>query len=221
MKDSKLIALFRSLDKKELRDLGKWLRSPFFNQRADVEQLFEYLKKNLGKEEEPLDKPVLFQALYPNETYQDAKMRHVMSFLLQQIKDYLAYQYWQSKPFEQEIATAAAMRQHSQDLLFQQTVNALTDALHSAQNRTHFRHFYNYQVNLEQYRASLKKSRIKAMNLQQVADALTVFYVCETLRINCLMIAHQRVTGYEYEPKMLAEVLDQATSPPLVALPEV
>jgi len=100
-------------------------------------------------------------------------------------------------------------------------VDEINTDLSQEQDFTHLRHFYNYQINLEQYRASLKKSRIKAMNLQQVSDALTTFFIGETLRVSCLMMAHQSVTTQEYQPQMLTEVLEKAQEPPFCDLPEI
>ena len=52
MKKTRLVEVLRSFDKKELRELKKWLHSPIHNQREDVRQLFAYLidGKRLDKE---------------------------------------------------------------------------------------------------------------------------------------------------------------------------
>ncbi|MEM9820373.1 MAG: hypothetical protein AAF985_04855 [Bacteroidota bacterium] len=221
MKNSSLTQLLAALSKKEHRALGKWLRSPFFNQRKDVIQLYDYFNQVGQVADQSLDKPSVFAHLFPGESYNDSKLRHTMSFLLRQIKHFLAYQKWQSRPCESTIAEVEAMRQYDQETLFYKTVDTVNKHLEQSQDLTHLHHFYHYQVHLEQYRISLKKSRIKAMNLQQVSDALTTFYVAETLRVSCLMIAHQSVTTQEYRPQMLSEVLEKSRQAPFCDLPEV
>ena len=221
MKESTLVQLFYLLPKKERRALGKWLRSPFFNQKQEVIRLFDYLNQYEKGAVANLEKAQVFAFLYPEASYKDGKLRHTMSFLLGQIKQFLAYQKWTSGPFETAIAGAEAMRQYNQQTLFNKMVEEINTDLNQEAHRTHLRHFYNYQVNLEQYRASLKKSRMKAMNLQQVSDALTTFFIGETLRVSCLMMAHQSVTTQEYQPQMLAEVLEKAQEAPFFDLPEI
>ena len=45
MEGSKLIALLRTFDSKELRAFAGFVQSPFFNKQEKVIHLFEYLKK--------------------------------------------------------------------------------------------------------------------------------------------------------------------------------
>lgn len=222
MKKSPVVLLLQSLNKKELRDLSKWLQSPFFNQRQDVIQLFEYLKEHLIEGEQALKKERVFQHLFQKEVYDDAKIRHSMSFLHQQIKKYLAYDHWQNQPFQQDLALISALRQHNQEIAFQKNSQQLSLQFEQTQSFTHLRHFYQYQNHLEQYRASLKQSRTDEMNLQEVSDALTIFYFCETLRIACLMFAHQTVNvKMVYQTQMLTEVLEKSKIRPYKDIPEV
>lgn len=222
MKESQLVYLFKSLNKKEIRDLSKWLRSPFFNQREDVIQLFEYLRTNAHKKGGKLDKETVFVALWKGEKYEDAKVRYAMSFLFKQIKDYLTYVEWQNEPVAPKSAKARALWQHNQDAAYQKEIEQLTVQLSEEENFTYLQHFHVYQLNLEKYRNSLKKSRTKAANLQEVSDALTTFYICETMRVASLMITHKTVnTQVEYSSQMLEEVLRKAVLPPFVDLPEI
>jgi len=222
MRESQLLFLFNSLGKKEIRDLNKWLQSPFFNQRADVIKLFDYLKSNSNKKDNSLDKLTVFAILWKGELYEDAKMRYAMSFLYNQIKDYLAYVEWQNEPVAPKSAKARALWQHNQDGAYQKEIEQLTVQLSKEENFTYLQHFHVYQLNLEKYRSSLKKSRTKAGDLQEVSDALTTFYICETMRVASLMVTHKTVnTQVEYSSQMLEEVLRKAVLPPFVDLPEI
>jgi len=78
MNKSRLSEIFKSLDKREVKQLRKWVRSPFFNQREDVILLFDYLDKN-----RPLDKPnkldrkYIFSKIFPNEKYDEKKIGYI------------------------------------------------------------------------------------------------------------------------------------------------
>ena len=81
MVKSRLFELFDILPKKDIRQMGKFIASPFFNQRGHVIELFNYLvtckfeKKMLPHREKA------FEMLFPNQNYDDHKLRLSMSLL--------------------------------------------------------------------------------------------------------------------------------------------
>ena len=91
MQKSVLTEIVRSLDKKEIRELNKWLLSPAHNQRQDVVKLFDFLVKNLPNGDEGAEKAKAWKAVFPNQPYDDAYMRQVMYFLLKAIEEYLVF----------------------------------------------------------------------------------------------------------------------------------
>ena len=91
MQKSVLTEIVRSLEKKEIRELNKWLHSPAHNQRQDVIKLFEFLVKNLPNGDEAAEKVRAWKAVFPTQPYDDAYMRQVMYFLLKAIEEYLVF----------------------------------------------------------------------------------------------------------------------------------
>ncbi|NJN34401.1 MAG: hypothetical protein HC817_09275 [Saprospiraceae bacterium] len=45
MQGSQLLELIKSLNKHDMRELRKVVRSPYFNQREDVIQLYDFIEK--------------------------------------------------------------------------------------------------------------------------------------------------------------------------------
>ena len=92
MKKSNIVQVLRTFSKKEVRELHKWLHSPMHNQREDVLRLLDYLVegKHLEKEE-MLVKEYLFPWVYPKETYDDAKMRQSIFFLMRCLEEFMVY----------------------------------------------------------------------------------------------------------------------------------
>ncbi|HNE30642.1 MAG TPA: hypothetical protein PLW66_15820, partial [Saprospiraceae bacterium] len=91
MQKSVLVEIIRSLNKKEVREIHKWLQSPAHNLRQDVVALFDYLVRKSSDAIESVDKEQVWQAVFPQEDFDDARMRQVMYFLLKAIEDYLAF----------------------------------------------------------------------------------------------------------------------------------
>ena len=47
MKNSVLFQVFESLSPKEIRELGHFIRSPYFNRRDEVSRLYDFIAKNI------------------------------------------------------------------------------------------------------------------------------------------------------------------------------
>ncbi|MCB0580797.1 MAG: hypothetical protein KDD10_15985, partial [Phaeodactylibacter sp.] len=83
MESSHLVVILQTFSAKEVRSLRKWLNSPVHNQREDVVQLFEYLMAGAHLTEEKfLRKERVFSRVFPDEPFDDAKLRQTMHFLL-------------------------------------------------------------------------------------------------------------------------------------------
>ena len=81
MKKSKLIEVFTCLEKKDLRDLGKFVSSPFFNQQPQIVQFYNYLYESIIDLKLIPEKEKIFKKIYPGEAYNDVKIRLLMTFM--------------------------------------------------------------------------------------------------------------------------------------------
>ena len=89
MYDSQLIEYFLTLTAADRRELRKFVRSPFHNQREDVVQLFDYVDANVEKGQLKLKKEVVFAALFPDSAFDAKRLNYAMSFLTKALEAYL------------------------------------------------------------------------------------------------------------------------------------
>lgn len=209
MKKSRLIHIFRTFNKKEIRLLRKWIESPAHNQREDVLSLFEYLVKNdRYTTDKYVQKEKVFGKVYAGETYNDAKMRQVIFFLLKVIEEFLIYQEVFSNEVDNKITLARVYRKRKLDNPFEKTIaNAVK---YQEQQPYRNEYFYRNQYVIEQEKYLFLEKQPKRnilMNLQEVSDTLDTTYIADKLRQSCLMIAHQRAFKVDYEMKFIEEVL--------------
>ncbi|MFK7933351.1 MAG: hypothetical protein AB8G22_07565 [Saprospiraceae bacterium] len=209
MKKSRLIHIFRTLTKKEIRLLRKWLESPAHNQRKDVLVLFEYLLKNdRYLEDKYVVKEKVFGKVYKGETFDDAKMRQVIYFLLKVIEEFLMYQELLSDDVKAKIALASVYRKRRIDNAFEKTITQAEKSQEKSLYRNSYYHQNNYSLEQEKYLYLEKQSkRNVSMNLQDVSNALETTFLTDKLRQTCLMFAHQRAFKAEYDMGFLEEVL--------------
>ncbi len=223
MKKSRLAHIFSALDKKEIRDLRKWLLSPAHNQREDTVLLFEYLIKYDEKTaEEYLDKSKAFAAVFPAErAYDDAKMRQVMYFLLKSTEEFLVYTEFQKDKTQQKILFARVLSEKKLKKNFQKNVN---DALKELENlplrdKEYFKK--KYDLLYEDYQYSSKERRTVNFDLQEISNSSDTYFLSLKLRQACIMASHQKVYKKEYDFGVLSSVLAFVEDKKLFKIPAI
>ncbi|MCB0587886.1 MAG: hypothetical protein KDD06_21515 [Phaeodactylibacter sp.] len=200
MQKSNLIRLFRSLTKRDRREMRKFVSSPYFNQREDVVHLFDYLAEAIDGEEDGLDRRRAFAAIWPGQPYDDELLRLVMHFLLKHIKRYLAWSHLEEKeePFLQ-LQLCKALRRRGEDKQHQRELSALRRKQEQQPFRSVDYYYYDYRLHLEQHEYNLRRRRSGGENLQELANALTTFYLSDLLRYSCTILIAQKLSQQEYD----------------------
>lgn len=222
MLSSHLVSILRTFSKKESRDLRRWLNSTFHNQREDVKLLFEYLMvgDHLLKDKF-LEKERVFPKVFPKETYDDAKLRQSMHFLLKAVEEFLIYQELRGDEIRSRMALSSVYRKRRLEKAFQKTIKSVE----SLQEKTTHRdeHFLRneYLIELEKYYFFEGKKRTTEINLQQVSDALDVTFFADKLRQTCMMFAHQAVYKARYNIGMLEETISYIEDNGLLRYPAI
>lgn len=205
-----LIRYLKKCSPADLRDLAKWVRSPFFNQREDVVRLYDYLHKNLHRPSpQLLTKEVVYQQVFPQQKYADKPLRYATSFLLKCVKQYLSYQRYAANEFRQQLDLCYALRERNLDKYFAkewETAQRLQQK--NPLRNAHF-HYQNYQLEEEQYHQMTQQRRSAEMNFTPLTNELTTFYIADLLRQSCNILTHNIQTQQAVEIHLLEEVLMQ------------
>lgn len=221
MNKSQLVNILKTFSSKEIREMRKWLQSPIHNQRQDVIQLFNFFfeDNNLAKED-CLVKSFVFSWVYPKETYDDAKMRQAIFFLMKCIEDFLTYQELTTDKIKLKIEVAKIFRKRKLNKLFQKNIK-ITEKLQQEAGIRNEKYFTNeYNLQLEKYAHLSKINRITP-NLQQASDALDAAFLISKLKQSCLMLTHQSVYQKEYEIGLLHPLLSVIQNKSYLDIPGV
>lgn len=90
MKDTILGEIYLSLNKEELKGLYKYIKNSIWNQSDTIVKCHEYFYLNtLDNKLESTDKAELFIYIYPNDSYNDSKLRFVLNRTMKAIKEYI------------------------------------------------------------------------------------------------------------------------------------
>ncbi len=220
MKSSRLFNVIAQLEKKDIRNLNKFVRSPFHNQRQDVIQLFEFIIKVKDTNPLALKKENVFSFLYPTEKFNDRKMRHTMSFLFDTIRQYLTIEALNENEFSAKIMLAKSLRKRGMHREFEKLL-ADTQKQHQNQSLHNIAfHYHQYLLNLEQYEFDHQRKR-QANNLQTLSNALSDFYIADILRQACIQRTHQSISKEKYHNDLLPQVLAFLDKKDLISKPAI
>jgi hypothetical protein len=206
MSDNKLFSLLNSLTGVEKRELHHFLESPFFNRRAEVVRLWEYLLGQSTQEEDGLPKEKIFEAVFPGEVFDDGQLRYLFTYLREKIEWFLAYRQWDKTSALPELALSATYRERGLEKHFLQAWRRAEKQAAGMQHGLE-KSYTHFKLASEQYFFSEKQKRTREGNLQAVHDSFDEYVIIGKLRLACLMAAQQKVVKMEYDHSFLPLII--------------
>jgi tetratricopeptide (TPR) repeat protein len=222
MEKSVLADILRSLDRKEMRAVGKWLKSPAHNQREDTQLLFDFLCRYVINGQPFPDREVAWKAIFPREPFDDARMRQSMFFLLKVVEEYLVFTELTADKVQVNMILARVYRQRKLDKAYRQVQRLGTESLQSQPLRNGSYLLNKFFLEKEDYEHKVVTNQNAPVNLQETDDALDYWYVSEKLRTANSMLAHKRVfQKVDYNQPLLEHILPYVLEGDLVREPAV
>jgi hypothetical protein len=196
MDNSRLLALLRTLSRSELRDLSRFVQTPFFNQRKEVHALLDLLLPHLLHNKPLPDKATLQKALFEGNSANDQRVRMAMTFLYQLTGQFLVMQDIADNPADLQLRLAQILRTRNLPDHAQQ-------AREEAQRRHQQRPFRNpdyqqqtYELLLEQHRADVSAAQpIPVEALQELTDQLQYTYLSRFFWQACFVQSYSTRTS--------------------------
>jgi hypothetical protein len=207
MYNSQLIKICKNLSKSEFKELGRFVQSPCFNQKQEVEILYDFIADHLGGTPSVFQKELVYEKLFPNKLYNDGLMRSTMHNLLKIIKLYLIEKELEQEEAYSQILLARALRKRGFDDYFEKEIEI-------AFEKNKEQPFRNADFYLNQYKATLEKvehislaRRKGEIPYNDLADALLEFFKAELLRLGSATLSYKAVSKRTYELPLLEETI--------------
>lgn len=220
MNNSKLINILQTFSSKEKRHCRDWITCPINNQRQDVCDLYDFLW-DMELKEQYLTKQLAWATIYPKATYTDGKMRQIIHRLLNTVEGFLVHEQLQTKKSRAAILLAESLKERAlfkelNQVLKNTQKNVQKEAIHNWDSLR-----LNYELETLHFNASEQAQRTSALNLQELSDALDIQYFADKLRKACLLYSRLVVFKMNYQPKMLAVVLEQVKELGYLKIPAI
>lgn len=181
----------------ELREAGKFLRSPFFNTRRDLVMLFEYLSKN----EDPTKARAWSAVMGKQVPFDDQKCRLLLSYLHKLLEQFVVIKETQKEDLENRLRLVRYYRKRGLAKASAKGNRNLEQAIQKQSLRDASYHKVNYEFLLEQNIAATSHDPTSTAFRSQMEKTLDSYYLSIRLRLLCLSIAQRGVyqTGEDIE----------------------
>ena len=165
----------------ETRQFEKFLLSPYFNHREDVCRLLLALKDAKNGQID-LNSSKIFERIWPNSKFNEKRLRHTMSFLLDLIQQFLVHQSVKTDTglYLKSLAHILDQRRLNQhfDQVHRRLVKVTDEMTHSA-NKLHL----NYDLEQLRKENQFRREKFETQNITNTSQALDDWYLLEKLRI--------------------------------------
>ena len=216
MQSSNLHALLQSFSSVEMRELRKFLTSPFFNSRSDLVQLFDYLVGHPTASKEQV-----WQQLVADQPFDDQKLRLLMSYLHRLLEQYLSVKEITSNDLGNRLHLAVAYRKRGLTAAFERSRNALEKAMDEQPLRDAFFYHTHYQLTWEKYHTATAQNPAVELPLKDLASSIDLFYLSSRLRLICFALAQQSVYHADMPDFMASKIVALAEADHWAAEPTV
>ena len=221
MADFVLYEVLKTFTNPDLRRFGKFVRSPFFTHRAEMERMYAFLAHCRYRDKPLPDKELLFRKSFPDRAYDDLLLRATMSDLLELMEEYLIWQGLRADETGAKLALAAAFRERNLTKLFGQNHRKLEQQIEKdgIRNADFHRKMLDFQVETAKFQS--RTVRTGELPLQDISNSIDILYLAEKLRHSCTQISHQAVFKTSYAFGLLPQVLDQVEHNGFLEVPAI
>lgn len=204
MSQNRLHEIFHELSPLELRELAKYVRSPLFNKKEKVIQLFDYMRK---KKDKGWDDKKTFEHLYPNEQFNVQQLHYLNCALHKHIESYLIWKECRNSEIDSNLYLMKAYRKKHMDKPFNRILRKTEELLEEQPLRNEVYHAYQYEVQKEILYHQKEKKRGAAFKLQELSDIQDLCFISDKLKNACTILSHQTLTKKEYDQGLLDTIL--------------
>lgn len=210
MYHSKLVALLRTLKPAEQRHFKKWLKSPIHNPNETLSKFYDFFESREGFTPRSLQRERAYTYLFGDQPYHDLTIRRTMSEFLTVLEEFLTYEAWQKDAVARHLALARLYHDRQLPDAAEKQLATAALQLEALPMRDAAWHLYAYRVQEERFRQA--PARDGALNLQEIGDELSYFFVAELLRNACGAASHSAVYRTAYRVPYLEVILNNAAA---------
>lgn len=195
MEKSLLVQLLQDLTAVEKREARKFLISPFFNQRADLVRLFDFLL-----DEKTENSPELaHRAATDRPDFDAQESRLLLSYLHRLLEQFLALKNFLAEKNQVELHLAIAYRKRGMTPAFHRTRKNLQNTLEKQPRRDADFHRTQHDLAWQEQYLATSADPTDAVRLRELSAQLDLEFISKKLHHRCLELAHAQVYQSDFQ----------------------
>ena len=220
MQDSILIKTWSALSEPEKKMVEKAVRSPLVNNRPELLRLLNYIESNFSNSKPAVrkkavalpEKEAAFHYVFATQSkksinYDDGKMRHLMTYLMDVIKQTFAWKEWQADRDQVNLQLCRFLKKRGFDDLFEKEMQRSRAELEKSDFKTDQYYLKKFNIELEAWEVTRQRKRGGSENLGSINEAFGVYVAINILRQGCTLLAQKSIANIAMEVPFLQETL--------------
>lgn len=209
MYKSKLFKIISELDESRFNALGVFIHSDIANTNKKIRTIYDRIAAfypDLAHAE--LAKERVYPHVFPNEAFDDRKLRAMMAMTNRLAEQFLVWEQLQGDKVLFQQLLLRALANQSIAKLYQQQL----DKLYEIQGLSPFRdvgyYFHQHQLEEENYNFAVrKKDPTIGSSLIEMISNLDIYYISKRLKHSCELLNRQNILDEQYDKKLQETIL--------------
>lgn len=221
MHQNKSISILKTFSSGEIRQFEDFVNSPYYNKNSQVSKAFEIIKESYPKfEASQLDRNILFAKIFPEETYNEQKLRYLLTDLTKIIEEFLCVRAIADEELFKLHLLLYTYRIRKLEKPFLNIYKSAQKLLEDWPRRDVSHSFYEYLIEEDMYRfSSDKQEHMQKSNLQKVVDSLDKYFILNKMRYSAEILNNRNVVAINYKLFLYEEIMNHLRNNPLEDVP--
>lgn len=221
MENSKLTGILQHFSRKEMTDFRQFLDADFFCVNKNVRALYKQIMSEYPHfESDTLKKEALFRHLFPKDTYDDKRIRYLLTDLTRQAETFLSFKAFDTDEDQKKVLLSRELARRDCEKAYFHHYQEIQNPVSPVRDAAFY--FNRYQAELDHLTYEIPRQKRKAqLTVASVTNNLDKFYIARKLQLCCEIFNVQNVMQVDHQVLMLNELLEYLEKNPVDDAPVI
>lgn len=225
MQNIPLYHAIATLNKQEKEQFGYFVSCPLYNTNKRLPKLLDYLADTIQKNNADsvgtnldieLDAKKIYSVIYPNESFDNQRLKDARSLLFRLLKRFWALQEVEKQEETINLAVLNQLRTRQLPNLYSSHLKAFQKQKKQSKQLNSIERFGQNHLLAEEQNNFIDTNELRQTEdcLQEMMDYFDLHYISKKLKWSCAMLNRSRIVNTEYHLNLLNEIIEIIESQP-------